>query len=84
VGLAVGVGIGCTAWLFKFINHYKHAIWLKAIYCTAFAIGFTLAGDLSTYSNAKYLACQSFGYVCNRFWGNNKPTKELGTVFWYI
>eukprot|EP00347_Sterkiella_histriomuscorum_P005826 403355123 len=83
-GLCVGVLVGCTAWFFKFFKTFKHLMWAKAIYCTILGVSFVLAGDMSTFTNSKFIACLSFGYTCFRFWGDLKPSKELGTVFWYI
>ena len=59
-------------------------MWAKAFYCTILGVGFVLAGDMSTFTNSKFIACLSFGYTCFRFWGADKPSKELGTIFWYI
>ena len=83
-GLVVGVLVGFTSWLFKFINEFKYVMDLKAVYCTIIAVVFVLSSEFSTFSNSKFIACLSFGYTCFRFWGDKKPSKELGIVFWYI
>lgn len=49
------------------------------------AIGFTIAAELSSYSNAKYIACVSLGYTCSRIWGDQaKPAKEIGNVWFAL
>jgi NhaP-type Na+/H+ or K+/H+ antiporter len=48
------------------------------------AIGFVIASRLSTFINAKYIACLSFGYVSSRMWGDHKPEKELAEVWFYL
>eukprot|EP00347_Sterkiella_histriomuscorum_P004939 403358501 len=83
-GLCIGVLVGCTSWFFKFFKSFKHLMWAKAVYCTILGVAFILAGDMSTFTNSKFIACLSFGYTCFRFWGADKPSKELGTIFWYI
>lgn len=57
---------------------------LKAIYCTVVSIAFVIASDLTSFHDAKFIACLSFGYTCFRFWGPQKPSKELGNIFTVI
>jgi len=58
-------------------------MYAKCAYCFLFGIAFIIAGEESTFTNAKYLACLSLGYVCNRFWGTDKPSKELAKI-WFV
>ena len=47
-------------------------------------IGLVIASELSTFKNAKFIACLSFGYTCFRVWGEHKPAKEIGDSWFYI
>jgi solute carrier family 9B (sodium/hydrogen exchanger), member 1/2 len=53
-------------------------------YCIACAIGFIIGGEISTFTNSKYMASLTLGYVCGRVWGAQKPDKELATFWWII
>lgn len=83
-GVIVGIIMGLTAWFFKFIHHWKSCIYLKAAYAMIIAIGFIIASELSTFKNGKYIACLTFGYVCFRFWGEDKPAKEIASAWFFI
>jgi solute carrier family 9B (sodium/hydrogen exchanger), member 1/2 len=82
-GLGVGIICGLAAWLFKFIN-CKHVIYLKAVYMTSMAVTFIIVSEFSTFTDAKFIACMSFGYACSLFWGTSKPMKELGLVWFFV
>ena len=84
IGLVVGVSSAFLSWLFKFLELKPFCIYLKALFCIIFSIGFVVASELSSYSNAQYLACLSFGYVCSRFWNEKKPSIQVGFVIWCI
>ncbi len=83
-GVIAGIIMGCVAWLFKFIDHWKSCIYLKATYCIIVGIGFIIVSEFSTFKNAKYIACLTFGYVCFRFWGESKPAKEIASAWFFI
>jgi hypothetical protein len=53
-------------------------------YCVACAIAFIIAGEKSKFTNTKYLASLTLGYVCNRVWGEAKPTHELAMFWWCV
>ena len=57
---------------------------LKCAFAMLTAIGLVIASELSTFKNAKYIACLSFGYTCFRVWGDHKPAKEIGDFWFYI
>ena len=48
------------------------------------AIALIIESELSTMKNGKYIACLSFGYTCYRVWGDNKPTKQIAELWFYI
>jgi hypothetical protein len=83
-GLIVGVAFGLLAMLFKFIQHFKYCIWLKAFYCMLVGIAFIIIGEVTTFTNGKYIACLSLGYTCFRVWGEHKPAKQIGQVWFFI
>ena len=85
VGLAVGVLVGMAAWPIRYIAKWKYCRYVKAAYCVAFAIGFILAGEFSSFANSKYIANLSLGYTLSRVWGTTHlPSKELATVWFFI
>ena len=53
-------------------------------YCIACAIAFIVAGEKSKFTNTKYIASLTLGYVCKRVWNDDVPTKELGWFWWVI
>ena len=83
IGFAVGIVVGLTAWFFKFIT-WKHSIYLKTFYCVSIAVGFVLASDFSGQTNAKFMASLTFGYTCSRFWGHQKPAKQIAQLWIFI
>jgi len=76
--------MGLIGWFFKFIQHKSYCIYLKCAYAMLTGIGLVIASELSTFTNAKFIACLSFGYVCFRVWGQHKPAKEIGDCWFYI
>lgn len=48
------------------------------------SIAFVIAAEKSTFKNAKYIACLSFGYTCFRVWGEHKPSKQIAECWFYI
>ena len=42
-GLGIGVIMALLSWVFKFIPHKPTQMWVKAIYCLAFAVGDVVA-----------------------------------------
>lgn len=83
-GLVAGVIMGLLGWFFKFIQHKSYCLNLKCAYCILIGIGFILAGEFSTFSNAKYIACLSFGYTCFRMWGDHKPAKQIASCWFFM
>lgn len=82
-GIGIGALYGLTSWFFKFIMWDK-VIYIKCAYCVLSAILAVVIGELSTFTDAVFIGCIAFGYVCFRFWGEKKPSKELGTVWFFI
>jgi len=74
-GIIAGLLMGLLGWFFKFIEHKSYSINLKCAYVLLSSIGLIIASELSTFKNAKYIACLSFGYICFRVWGEKKPAK---------
>ncbi len=56
----------------------------KAAYITCMAVTFIIASEYSKLTDGKFLACITFGYMCFRFWGSEKPMKEVGWVWFFI
>ena len=50
---------------------------MKVLWVICVSIGFVIASEKSGFTNSKYIGALSCGYVSYRFWGTNKPTKEL-------
>ena len=73
-GVIAGVIMGLIGWIFKKIEDKSFSIYLKCAYSIIVAIGLIIASELSTFTNAKFIACLSFGYTCFRVWGDKKPT----------
>ncbi len=48
------------------------------------AVTFVIASEYSTYTDGKFIACITFGYICFRVWGDDKPMKEVGWVWFFI
>ena len=85
IGLAAGIVLGLISYLFNFLKKYNELnMYLKTIYCIGCAILFVLVGEDIKYTNSKYLASLTFGYVSYRMWGEDKPTSELGWVWFFI
>jgi NhaP-type Na+/H+ or K+/H+ antiporter len=83
-GIIAGVLMGLVGWLFKFIEHKSYSINLKCAYTLIISIGLIIASEESTFKNAKYIACLSFGYTCFRVWGEKKPAKQIADCWFYI
>ena len=83
-GIIAGVIMGLIGWLFKFIETKSYCMKLKCAFAILTAIGLVIASELSTFKNAKFIACLSFGYTCFRVWGQNKPAKEMADLWFYI
>ena len=85
VGLGLGVSFGLIAWVFKYIQVKWYCIYLKCLYCVLVTIALIIAGELSTFSNAPYIACLAFGHTCYHMWGErHKPTKEIAGCWFFI
>ena len=83
-GIIAGVIMGLLGWFFKFIDNKPYSINLKAAYALVVAVGLIIASELSTFTNAKFIACLSFGYTCFRVWGDKKPTQQIADCWFYI
>lgn len=83
-GIIVGAAMGFLGYFFKYIQTWKYCINLKCAYCLIMSIAFIVASELSTFKNAKYIACLTFGYVCFRMWGDHKPSKQIADCWFYI
>jgi hypothetical protein len=84
VGLVIGVSLGLGAWPFKFIKNDKIRIYLKLLFCVIVAIVLVIIGSKANAPEAKYIAALSFGYTCFRFWGTDKPSKEIAWFWFFI
>lgn len=49
---------------FKYIKNETIALYAKTLFCLVMCIGFTVAADLSTFTNARFICALVFGYVC--------------------
>jgi hypothetical protein len=76
--------MGLAGWLFKYIENKSYSINLKCAYALLISIGLIIASEESTFKNAKYIACLSFGYTCFRVWGEKKPAKQIADCWFYI
>jgi hypothetical protein len=65
-------------------SHKSYCIYLKCAYAMLTGLGLFIASELSTFKNAKFIACLTFGYVCFRVWDKHKPAKEIGDCWFYI
>jgi len=83
-GLVGGVFLGLFSWLFTFLEKKSYCMYLKCAFAMTGAIGLIIASETTHYKNAKYIGCLSFGYVCFRFWGENKPTKMIADCWFFI
>lgn len=83
-GIIAGVLMGLAGWLFKFIEHKSYSINLKCAYALLVSVGLIIASELSTFKNARFIACLSFGYTCFRVWGDKKPAKQIADCWFYI
>lgn len=83
-GVIAGVIMGLLGWFLNKVKGWKYCINLKCAYCIFVAIAFVIASELSSFSNAKFIACLTFGYVCFRVWGEHKPAKQIADVWFYI
>jgi NhaP-type Na+/H+ or K+/H+ antiporter len=83
ISLVVGVCFGLGAWPFKFIKNNRIRINLKLVYCILGAMIFVIIANASHAHDAKYIGALSFGYTCFRFWGTDKPAKEIAW-FWFF
>ena len=62
-GLIGGVSMGLIGSIFRLFENKPFCIYFKAAYCIITAIGFIIASELSTFKNANFIACLSFGYT---------------------
>jgi len=67
--------MGLFGWILRLFEHKNICIYLKAAYCVILAIGFIIASEISTFKNANFIACLSFGYTCSRVWQGKVPVK---------
>jgi NhaP-type Na+/H+ or K+/H+ antiporter len=84
IGLVIGVSLGLGAWPFKFIKNNKIRIYSKLLFCIIGAMVFVIIGYEADAADAKYIAALSFGYTCFRFWGTDKPAKEIAWFWFFI
>jgi hypothetical protein len=83
-GIIAGAIMGLIGWFFKFIQHKSYCMNLKCAFAMLTGIGLVIASELSTFKNAKFIACLTFGYTCFRVWGDHKPAKQIGDCWFYI
>ena len=83
-GLMVGLIAGFGAYLFKFLKPGQMQMRLKAAYVTLLAVSFIFMSDYFKFTDGKFMSCITFGYVCSRFWGNDKPMKKVGWIWFFI
>lgn len=57
---------------------------LKGMYITCLSTTFIIVSEFAKLPDGKFIACITFGYVCSRFWGIDKPMKEVGWVWFFI
>ena len=80
VGLVLAFSLG---WLMKFFNNCKpeKTRWPKFFLTLFLAIAAPFAADLSGFPEAKFIFIIFYGFMCFRYWGENKPEHELA-IFW--
>jgi len=83
VALAIGLVLALPCWLIKFIPNKKLRVYLKLVCCVIAAMLFVILEHEASTHDASYVASLTFGYVCFRLWGDEKPSKELAT-FWFF
>jgi hypothetical protein len=84
-GIGSGVIAGLVGYLFKFITHKRLNIYLKALYCVFCCCCFDAAADISTWTNARFIASLVFGYTCYQVWGEDgRPNDELYFIFFLV
>ena len=81
-GLGAGLIFGLLSGLFNLTkNKSKHLLYLKGAWCLFISIGFVVVAEFTGFKGAKYIASLTFGYVSFRFWGEDKPSRELSIVW---
>lgn len=59
-------------------------MYLKCAYCVVIPVGFIVMFDFTKFNEARFISCFAFGYVCFRFWGNDKPSLLLSKIWFFI
>jgi hypothetical protein len=54
---------------------------IKACIVLLFAFLFVIGSELTAFHESKYIAVITYGYVCYRMWGHDKPETELATIW---
>jgi hypothetical protein len=54
---------------------------IKAVIVLLFAFLFVIESEITSFHESKYIAVITYGYVCYRVWGHDKPEKELAYVW---
>lgn len=82
-GLGFGVVMGIIGWPLQFLKS-KFTLWVKTLYSVGVSMAIiTLTSYFPTFSDAKFIACLSFGYTCSRVWGKDKPMVETGLIWFF-
>ena len=86
VGIQIVTGLVLAfvlGWLMKFFNNCnaRKTKWPKFFTVLALAIAAPIASDLSHFPESKFIFVIFFGFMCYRYWGEEKPEHELA-VFW--
>ena len=86
VGLQIVTGLVLAfvlGWLMKFFNNCnpRKTKWPKFFTTIALAVAAPVASDLSNFPESKFIFVIFYGFMCYRYWGEEKPEHELA-VFW--
>jgi len=76
--------MGLAGVVLNYVKNYDLRMWLKFLYCAAFAIACVVGATFSTFTEAKYIGALFFGYTSQRVWKTDKPTKLLATYWMFI
>lgn len=80
VGLIFGFGFGYTMKLFNKFDVAKTK-WPKFAACMVMAFAVPITCEITAFYEAKFVCIIFFGFMCYRYWGDDKPEHELA-IFW--
>jgi len=78
----LGLGIGYSMKLFNYFDARKTK-WPKLIVVLIMAVAVPVISEVTKFYEAKFVCIIFFGFMCYRYWGEDKPEHELSLV-WMI